>query len=116
MDTKGRKAKGKGFQNDLTNSIRIKFDLPDADVMSNGMGQPGMDIQLSDRARKVFPFAIECKRQESLNIWQALKQAEANARIEGLIPAVAFKRNRSGTYVTLPWDAFLKLAAGDDLL
>jgi hypothetical protein len=115
MNTKTRKAKGKGFQNDLTVDIRAKFNLPDEDVVSNGMGQPGMDIQLSERARQVFPFAVECKRQESLNIWESLKQAEYNAEKENLVPAVAFKRNYSDTYIALPWDAFLKLAAGEDL-
>ena len=38
------------------------------------MGESGEDIQLSPAARKLIPFAFECKNQEKLNIWESLKQ------------------------------------------
>ena len=40
------------------------------------MGDSGEDILLSPAARKLFPFSVECKNQEKLNIWSSLEQAE----------------------------------------
>jgi hypothetical protein len=50
---------------------------------------------------------IEVKRQESLNIWKALEQAEGDCG--GLIPAVHFRRNGSRWYVAVPLDDFVSL-------
>jgi hypothetical protein len=51
---------------------------------------------------------IEVKRQEALNIWKALEQAETDAR-EGTIPTVHFRRNRSEWYVALPLKDFARI-------
>ncbi|KKN17104.1 hypothetical protein LCGC14_0969170, partial [marine sediment metagenome] len=59
-------------------------------------------------AKQLLPFSFECKNQEKLNIWSALKQAQEN-RSEGDAPIVAFTRNRSDIYVALRFDDFLKL-------
>ena len=70
-----------------------------------------MDVQLSPSARKVFPFAIECKNQEALNIWKSLEQAENNC--EGLTPLLIFKRNKSKIYATVEITDFLDLLDGN---
>lgn len=75
------------------------------------MGEHGMDVQLSPSARKHFPFAIECKNQEALNIWKSLEQAENNC--EGLTPLLIFKRNKSKIYATLEITDFLDLLDGN---
>ena len=31
------------------------------------------------QARKLIPYAFECKNQEKLNIWSSLEQAEENS-------------------------------------
>ena len=62
------------------------------------------------RARELFPFGIECKAQETLNIWQALEQARINAEKEKLMPLLVFKRNRSDIYVCLRLADFLGMA------
>ena len=51
---------------------------------------------------------IEVKRQEKLNIWAAMDQAEGDAR-EGEIPTVHYRRNRSDWWVTLPLSDFIDL-------
>jgi len=71
------------------------------------MGESGEDIKLSHSARKLFPFSVECKAQEKLNIWESLKQAEDNSN--DYTPLLIFKRNRSKTYVTLSLEDFLNL-------
>ncbi|WP_288704200.1 hypothetical protein [uncultured Catenibacterium sp.] len=57
----------------------------------------------------------ECKAVERLNIWEALSQSKRDAEAEGKgdIPAVFFKRNRSGWFVAMPLTDFVKLYKGD---
>ncbi len=54
---------------------------------------------------------VEVKNQERLNIWSALAQSQRDTEADGNgdIPAVFFKRNRSGWYVALPLPNFIKL-------
>lgn len=58
---------------------------------------------------------IEVKRQEALNIWKALEQAECDAA-EGMVPTVHFRRNRSEWYVALRLDDFVGLLPPDAVL
>ena len=71
------------------------------------MGDSGEDILLSPAARKLFPFSVECKNQEKLNIWSALDQAEQNSGEH--TPLVIFKRNRSKIYAVLEIEKLLEL-------
>jgi hypothetical protein len=108
--TKSRKAKARTLQNAIAIDICTAFPvLGNADVHPAIMGQSGIDICLSSRARDLFPYAIECKNQESLNIWAAISQAEVNAEKERLIPLLVFKRARSEVYAVLRWSELLAL-------
>jgi hypothetical protein len=107
--TSSAKAKGRRLQNATARAIREAFpELETGDVRPAIMGESGEDIRLSPAARRVFPFSVECKNQERLNIWAALAQAEANA-VDGAAPLLVFSRNRSGTYVALELGRFLAL-------
>jgi hypothetical protein len=66
----------------------------------------GVDLHLSPRAQRDFPFAIEAKNVEKLNIWDALAQAAEQAGDK--TPIVFFKRANSKLYVALDADAFLR--------
>ena len=90
---KSRSAKNKGKR--LQNNVR---DL---------MGDSGEDILLSPAARKLFPFSVECKNQEKLNIWSSLEQTETNAGKH--TPLLIFKRNRSKTYAVLQLDDLMEM-------
>ena len=94
MKPQSCKAKGRRLQQAVAAIIRAYMDLPEPDAVSTSMGKPGMDIQLSSAARDKFPFAVECKNSEHLNIWKALEQAQMNAESENLKPLVVFTRNR----------------------
>ena len=109
MNTRSRKNKGKRLQNKVRDLLLEQFKdvLEQDDVRSTTMGESGEDIQLSPAARKLIPYAIECKNQESLSIWKALEQAENNSN--GYEPLLIFKRNRSKTYVTMDIKEFLRL-------
>jgi hypothetical protein len=103
------KNKGKRLQNTVRDLILEKFNskLEPDDVRSITMGDSGEDILLSPAARRLFPFSVECKNQEKLNIWSSLEQAEGNSGNHP--PLVIFKRNRSKTYAVLEFDELLKL-------
>ena len=68
-------------------------DLTSDDVRSTGMGQTGVDIQLSQAAKKQFPFAIECKNLKSIAVYKFYEQATENAG--DLEPLVVIKQNRA---------------------
>jgi hypothetical protein len=129
MKTSVCKAKGRNFQKDVVMKLRQKylldfdsvsdtdgvFILPKAkddcysgDITARMMGGAGTDIVLSPAAQKLIPWDIECKCQQSLNIWSALKQAEANS-VKGRIPLLCFKRNHTEAYCCLKLDDFLRL-------
>jgi hypothetical protein len=108
MKPRSAKNKGKRLQNKIRDLILEKFDILESDdVRSITMGDSGEDILLSPAARKVFPFSVECKNQEKLNIWSALEQAEDNSGNH--TPLVIFKRNRSKTYAVLEFGKLLEM-------
>ena len=109
MKTRSAKNKGKRLQNNIRDILleTFKEQLEPDDIKSTTMGESGEDIQLSPAARKLIPYAIECKNQEKLNIWESLKQAESNS--EKGKPVLIFKRNRSKTYAVLEIQDFIEL-------
>ena len=109
MKTSSCKSKGRRLQQEVRDTILEHFThLEPDDVLSTTMGDAGTDIKLSPAARKVFPFSVECKNQQAISIWSALAQAESNAKPE-TTPCVIFKRNHSDTYITMKFDAFMKI-------
>ena len=117
MNTRSAKNKGKRLCQDVKQKL-LEFapELKDDDVYIPVGSVPGEDIILSPLARTIFNFCIECKNQEALNIWAALKQAESHAKGTEKLPVVFFSRNRSKTYVALELDHFLKLTKKDSLV
>jgi hypothetical protein len=106
---KSRKAKGRALQQQIRADLIDHLGIHDLDIKSTAMGQSGCDLYLSPAARAVFPYGIEAKNQESLNVWSALQQCQDNAEAEGLIPLLIFKRARSPTYAVLRWEDLLQL-------
>lgn len=88
------KAKGRYLQNIVSGLVRLLFKLSENDVRPAIMGESGTDIKLSSLARSRFPFAVECKNTEKINVYEFWKQATTNADRENLIPLLVVKRNR----------------------
>jgi hypothetical protein len=107
-----RKAKGRSLQNFVHDEVLKNFKgiLEDGDVKKAIMGESGIDIKLSPHARRIFPYGIECKNTEKINIWAAINQFEENAENEKLKPLLVIKRNRTDVHVVLRWEDFLKLS------
>jgi hypothetical protein len=103
------KAKGRNAQKQIRDELlRFAPHLTENDIRSTSMGASGVDILMSTAALNTYPFAIEVKCQEALNIWAAMQQAEDN-KSEGLTPILCFKRNRSEMYVSLKFTDFMRL-------
>jgi hypothetical protein len=60
-----RKAKGRNLQKRIVQLILSLFpSLTPRDVQSCSMGNSGVDIQLSEAAHRLWPWACEAKNQE----------------------------------------------------
>ena len=108
---RSHKNKGKGFENEIRAAILEKLALSPNDVTSRAMGDPGVDLLLSEKARKLFPLACELKRTERLDLYGSIAQAEAHGEKESLAPALIFRRNRSEPYVVIRLETLLDLLA-----
>lgn len=109
MRTSSAKAKGRR----LCQEVKALFEqyaetLNQDDIIIMPTSVPGSDLRLSLNAKKFFPFDVECKNQEKINIWDSIKQSEVRAK-DDEIPLVVFSRNRSDTYVCINVIAFLDL-------
>ena len=84
-----------------------KLDIDPEDIESRSMGAGGEDLIMSRAARHKFPYSVECKNQESLNIWKAWDQANGN---KGLYePLVVIKKNGVRPLVVLDAENFLDM-------
>jgi len=110
MKTASAKAKGRRLCQKVKETLLSWApDLSGDDIVVTSSGDTGEDLKLSPAARAVYPLAIECKNQESINIWAALEQARGHQR-EDAFPAVCFTRNREArVYVAMDLEHFLRL-------
>ena len=108
MKTRSAKNKGKRLQNNVRDLLLETFtQLEPDDVRSTTMGESGEDIKMARAAREKFPFSVECKNVEKLNVWEAYEQAKVNCgKYE---PLVVMKKNRKKPLVVLDAEAFIDL-------
>lgn len=71
------------------------------------MGAQGVDVQLSEAALKVFPYAVECKNKARYAVYADYAQAVENAN--GYTPLLVIKQNQSQPLVMLSLVDFMKL-------
>lgn len=111
MRPQSAKAKGRRFQQWVRDALlEAAIWLEADDVRSTSMGAGGEDLLLSPAARRIYPISIECKNQESLSIWKAMEQAEANAGDH--TPVLFFKRNHSPAFACVPAEFLINLMVG----
>ena len=107
------KAKGRLLQQHIAKEVLRCFpSLTEDDVRSTTMGANGTDVQLSRAARDAFPYSVECKAVEKLNMWAAWEQCKANVK-QGDVPLLVCKKNRSEVLAVLPWPHFANMLAGN---
>ena len=107
MKTQSRKAKGRRLQQQFMQLLIEKLDIDPEDIESRSMGAHGEDLIMSKAARHKFPYSIECKNQERMNIWSAWEQANEN---KGMYePLVVIKKNGVRPLVLLDAENFLDM-------
>ena len=72
MKTQSAKAKGRKLQQWVRDKLIDLLSISAEDIESRSMGASGEDLIMAQAARQKFPFSIECKNQERLNIWTSL--------------------------------------------
>ena len=107
MKTQSAKAKGRRLQQWFRDLLIEKLDVHPEDIESRSMGAGGEDLIMARAARKKFPYSIECKNQESVNVWNAYEQAKENSG--DYEPIVVLKRNNTKPLVLVDADYFVRL-------
>ena len=107
MKTSSAKQKGRKFQQWVRDQLIEQLDVHPEDIESRSMGSQGEDLIMARAAREKFPYSIECKNQESLNIWKAYEQATENSG--NYEPIVFIKRNNQKPLVVVDAEYFVRL-------
>ena len=105
MKTSSAKAKGRRLQQHFMKLLIEKLNIDPEDIESRSMGAGGEDLIMSKAARDKFPYSVECKNQERLNIWTAWEQANNNSGVYD--PIIVIKRNGVQPLVVLDAENFL---------
>ena len=91
MKPQSAKAKGRKLQQWVRDQLIEHRNIHPEDIESRSMGAGGEDLIMARDARQKFPYSIECKNQEKLNVWDAYEQACANSGDHE--PIVFIKKN-----------------------
>ena len=111
MKTSSAKAKGRKLQQWMRTLLIEKLEVHPEDIESRSMGAGGEDLIMARAARETFPYSIECKNQEKVNLWESYKQADENSgKYE---PVVFIKRNNHKPLVVVDADYFISLHKSD---
>ncbi len=110
------KAKGRELQQWVCRQLSSVFGVPynqqddQCPIHAREMGQSGVDVILRGELRKKFPFAIECKNANELNLTSAIQQAMNNGKKEGLRWMLIFRTKALAEVVVMvSWETFLQI-------
>jgi hypothetical protein len=107
MKTSSAKQKGRKLQQWMRDLLIKKLDVHPEDIESRSMGSQGEDLIMARAAREKFPLSIECKNQESVNVWKSYEQAAENSG--EYEPIVVIKRNKSKPLVVIDAEYFVSI-------
>ena len=107
MKTQSAKAKGRKLQQWVRDQIIEQLEVHPEDIESRSMGAGGEDLIMARAARQKFPFSVECKNVEKLNVWEAYEQAKSNCN--DYAPLVVMKKNQKKPLVVIDADYFISL-------
>ena len=108
---RSRKGKGRELQKLIAEKISHVTGLlcgKDEDIESRPMGQSGTDIRLSRKARKLFPYSVECKRCEKWDVPGFIRQAKKNI-LKGTHWLLFMRKSKEKAVVVLDADVFFNL-------
>ena len=112
MRPQSAKAKGRRLQQQFRELLIEKLGIHPEDIENRSMGAGGEDLIMSRAARDKFPFSIECKNQEKLNVWDAYQQAIENSG--DYEPILIMKKNGKKPLVVLDAENFIRTEYGHE--
>lgn len=112
MKPQSAKAKGRKFQQWVRDRLIEVLSIHPEDIESRSMGAGGEDLIMARAARAAFPYSIECKNVEKLNVYEAYNQAEANCG--DYEPILFMKKNGKKALVVVDAEHFINLHGGKD--
>jgi hypothetical protein len=111
MKTSSAKNKGRRACQEAKEELLKFLPVDPDDIVVTSSGAGGKDLKFSPKARGHFPFVVEVKNQEAVNIWQAYAQAEEHWQKEisreEVYPVLIYKRNRSDLMISMSLEDFL---------
>ena len=107
MKTQSAKAKGRRLQQWIRDQLIEKLEVHPEDIESRSMGAGGEDLIMARAAREKFPYSVECKNQEKMNVWESYSQATDNSG--DYEPKVVIKRNNHKPLVVVDAEYFVRL-------
>jgi hypothetical protein len=111
ISVQAAKAKGRNLQKLVQSKVLGAFSsLTTDDVRSTSMGAGGSDVQLSQAAKALFPYDVECKAGKIGTIPKKLYDwiGQASEHGEGH-PLVVFRADYKSAYVILSLDHFMEI-------
>ncbi len=110
VTTQSCKAKGRRAQQVICKKLLEECPkLEPDDILSRGMGQNGEDVMLSPLARKYYPFIIECKNTEKLNVVGIFNEHKEKYKSKAGLKMLIHSRNRQEPLVTMSFMDFMEL-------
>lgn len=105
------KAKGRALEKRVAEEVRAWTNLSEDDIKLSRASYSGIDLEMSEKAKRAWSWGPECKNHKSLKVPAWIKQAEENAGLYGLKPVIVFKQHGDGTlYVIIRFEHFMELS------
>jgi hypothetical protein len=109
MNIRSAKQKGRRLSQLVADTLhKWAPDLRDGDIAVTPASVAGPDVQLSPAAKEIYPYAIECKNVEKIQLWPSYEQACTHVKKDE-IPVLVVSKNRSKVLVVLELEHFMKL-------
>lgn len=100
-----RRAKAKRGPTRTREAMVTHGGLSPDEVTITANGLNGVDLKVGGESAKRWPFAMECKTVERLNVWDAIKQAKGY----GADWCLTITRNNDGLYAIMDFVTVCKM-------
>jgi len=113
MNQNSRQQKARYLQNIVKDKIMKLFNLTKKDIRTSNTGENGEDVKLlSLTARRVFPYATECKNtQQYKSLYHVFKTTNKRNNKE---PLLVVKMNRKEPLAVISLEHFFELIQRND--
>ena len=111
MKQKSRQSKARYLQNLVKDKICKTFNLGNKDIRTSTTGENGEDIKLLTlTAKRVFPYATECKNSEQhIGLYKNFRQNKNHRE-----PLLVGKKNREEPLAVITLEHFFNLLEKED--